>query len=45
LQGNESFKQGHYDEAIDCYTQAIGLDASNAVLFANRAMALLKQQK
>ena len=44
-QGNECFRQGQYDEAIDYYTEAIGLDAGNAVLYANRAMALLKQHK
>jgi len=44
-QGNECFKERRYDEAIECYTQAIGLDSSNAVLYANRAMALLKQEK
>ena len=44
-QGNECFKEGHYDEAVECYTQAISLDDDYAVLYANRAMALLKQHK
>ena len=44
-QGNQCFKEGHYDEAIECYTQAIHLDDNYAVLYANRAMALLKQEK
>ena len=37
--------QGDYDRAIECYTTGINLDAENAVLLANRAMALLKQDK
>jgi len=44
-QGNRCFKEGRYDEAVECYTQAIGRDSNNAVLYANRAMALLKQEK
>ena len=44
-QGNQCFKEGRYDEAIECYTQAIHLDDNYAVLYANRAMALLKQEK
>jgi len=43
--GNEFFKKGDYDKAIECYTTGIANDASNAVLLANRAMALLKQEK
>ena len=44
-QGNQSFKEGRYDEAVECYTHAIGLDNNYPVLYANRAMALLKQEK
>jgi len=44
-QGNECFKEGRHDEAVECYTQAIALDYNYAVLYANRAMALLKQEK
>ena len=44
-QGNQCFKESRYDEAIECYTQAIGLDGNYAVLYANRAMALLKLEK
>ena len=44
-QGNQCFKEGRYNEATECYSQAIGLDDNYAVLYANRAMALLKQEK
>merc|ERR1719187_513553 len=43
--GNEFFKKGEYDKAIECYTSGISLDPSSAVLLGNRAMALLKQEK
>ena len=43
-QGNQCFNESRYDEAVECYTQAIGLDGNYAVLYANRAMALLKQE-
>ena len=39
------FTQGKYDQAIECYTTGISLDGESAVLLANRAMALLKQEK
>lgn len=41
--GNEQFKKGNFDEAIDSYTVAIQADVSNPVLYGNRAMALLKK--
>jgi len=44
-QGNQCFKESRYDDAVESYTQAIGLDGDYAVLYANRAMALLKQDK
>ena len=44
-QGNQCFKEGKYAEAIECYTQGISCDPENAVLPANRAMALIKQEK
>jgi len=40
-QGNQCFKESRYDDAVESYTQAIGLDGD----YANRAMALLKQDK
>jgi tetratricopeptide (TPR) repeat protein len=44
-QGNQYLAAGQYTEAVECYTQGIESDGSNAVLYANRAMALLKQEK
>jgi len=43
--GNALFKEGKYEEAINCYTTGIQLDPTNAVLPANRAMCLLKLQR
>ena len=44
-QGNQLFQDGKLVEAIECYTKAIEHDPNSAVLPANRAMALLKQEK
>merc|ERR1719308_265934 len=41
--GNDWFKKGDYDKAIEKYTKGMSLDPSNAMLPANRAMALLKK--
>lgn len=41
--GNEYFKKGNFDEAINSYTIAIQADVSNPVLYGNRAIALLKK--
>jgi len=41
--GNEWFKKGDYDKAIEKYTKGMSLDPRNAMLPANRAMALLKK--
>ncbi|XP_056429986.1 RNA polymerase II-associated protein 3 [Hyla sarda] len=43
--GNAYFKEGKYEFAIECYTQGIAADGTNALLPANRAMAYLKIQK
>eukprot|EP00116_Pleurobrachia_bachei_P004050 sb/3464312/ len=43
--GNDFFKQGKWEDAVECYTKGLQCDALNAVLFANRAMALIKLQK
>lgn len=43
--GNEYFKTGDYDAAIDCYTRGMEADPHNALLPANRAMAFLKLKK
>ena len=40
--GNDWLKKGDYRKAIERYTAGMALDPSNAVLPANRAMALLK---
>ncbi|XP_040266452.1 RNA polymerase II-associated protein 3 [Bufo bufo] len=40
--GNAYFKEGKYELAIECYTQGIAADSTNALLPANRAMAYLK---
>lgn len=45
LQGNALFKEGKYEEAINCYTTGIQFDPTNAVLPANRAMCLLKLKR
>ena len=41
--GNDFFKRGEFDKAIDCYTRGINCDPNNALIVANRAMALLKK--
>lgn len=38
-QGNKAFAAKDYDKAIDLFTQAIALDASNHVLYSNRSAA------
>jgi len=43
--GNEFLKKGDYDKAIEHYSKGIQYDPTNAIISANRAMALLKQQK
>ena len=37
--GNEAFKGGRYEEAIEAYTQAIDLDPSSHLLYSNRSGA------
>lgn len=43
--GNEFFKKGEYDSAINSYTVGMELDPENALLAANRAMAFLKKEQ
>ncbi|XP_077808715.1 RNA polymerase II-associated protein 3 isoform X1 [Macaca mulatta] len=43
--GNKYFKQGKYDEAIDCYTKGMGADPYNPVLPTNRASAYFRLKK
>lgn len=45
LKGNQFFKDNMYNEAIQCYTKAIEIEPENHVYPANRAMALMKQEK
>ena len=45
LQGNKFYSSGRLDDAIAKYTQAIGLDPTNPILPANRAMAYIKVEK
>jgi len=37
--GNEFFKNKHFQEAIDCYTKSIQSNPSNAVVWSNRGLA------
>lgn len=43
--GNQFFKDNMFNEAIQCYTKAIEMEPYNHVYPANRAMALMKQEK
>jgi len=44
-QGNDLFRKGKFSEAAECYTRAMELDPSSALLPANRAMCYLKLNK
>ncbi|XP_057343494.1 RNA polymerase II-associated protein 3 [Manis pentadactyla] len=43
--GNRYFKQGKYDEAIECYTKGMNADPYNPVLPTNRASAYFRLKK
>jgi tetratricopeptide (TPR) repeat protein len=43
--GNTAFAMSNYAEAIECYSRSLELNPRNAIVFANRAMALLKINK
>lgn len=43
--GNKYFKQGKYDEAIECYTKGMDADPYNPVLPTNRASAHFRMKK
>jgi tetratricopeptide (TPR) repeat protein len=43
--GNEAIKAGDYEGAVAAYTRALELDPSSAVLYHNRAVARLRQQR
>ncbi|GAX17769.1 DnaJ homolog subfamily C member 8 [Fistulifera solaris] len=40
--GDDAFRRGHYDEAIQHYTTALSLDPTHAALLSNRSAAYLK---
>jgi len=42
VQGNNAFAAARYEDAIGMYTDALGHAPRNAVLYANRALSLLK---
>ena len=39
------FKEGKYEAAINRYTVACDLDPLNSIIYANRAMALIKVER
>lgn len=43
-EGNKALLANNYEKAIDLYTQAIELDATKEVYFANRAQAYIKEE-
>lgn len=42
LKGNEFYRCGENEEAIDCYTKSIAFDETNAIVYSNRAMAAMR---
>lgn len=43
--GNEAFKNGQWQKAVDFYTEALKLDRSNAIYYSNRSAALLSLER
>lgn len=43
-EGNQLLKEHKYQEAIDSYTKAIELDASNPIFYSNRAQVHIKME-
>ncbi|KAM9846179.1 RNA polymerase II-associated protein 3 isoform 1-T2 [Aulostomus maculatus] len=43
--GNKFFKDGKYDEAVECYTRGMGADPYNPVLPTNRATSFFRLKK
>lgn len=44
-QGNAFFKEGKYDDAIECYSRGMAADPYNPVLPTNRAAAFYRLKK
>ncbi|KAG5368851.1 Small glutamine-rich tetratricopeptide repeat-containing protein 2 [Yarrowia sp. C11] len=44
LEGNKALSQRNFEESVDLYTQAIDIDANNAVYYSNRAAAYSQLQ-
>lgn len=42
LDGNENFKKGEWQKAVDAYTSALQLDDTSSAAYANRSIAQLK---
>lgn len=42
--GNEAYKAGDFEKAVEFYTMGIEQEPSNAALFSNRSAAYLKSQ-
>jgi tetratricopeptide (TPR) repeat protein len=40
--GNESFKVGEHEEAAACYSKSLALDDTNATVYSNRALTLMR---
>eukprot|EP00979_Chaetoceros_neogracilis_P018647 scaffold10954_cov267-Chaetoceros_neogracile.AAC.5 len=40
--GSDHFRSKEFEAAIQCYSKSIALDPSNAVVYSNRAMALIR---
>ena len=43
--GNTQLREGNYELAAESYTEAMELDPRNAVLPANRALAMIKLER
>ncbi|CAB1345916.1 unnamed protein product [Coregonus sp. 'balchen'] len=43
--GNQLFKEGKYDDAIECYTRGMGADPYNPILPTNRATCFFRLKK
>lgn len=39
--GNEAYQAGDFKKAVECYTEGIDNDPTNAILYSNRSAAFL----